>query len=175
VTEPWDRGRIEDELRGILREHVRHPERDIQPGDHLIFDLEIDDDDLSFDVIPEIHRRFGIEPPARAWMTAATFADTVDLIERWQRAPMTPEERARDEDAELRRRRRMRRMGMAALAWVCIAVALEVWHRGVGVASSAIVMGILYLSMLPWQLREGRRLRRERTAWKARRAEAARG
>ena len=166
--EPMDRARIEAELRGLLREYVRHPDRPIHPGDHLVFDLEIEDDDASFDMIPEIHRRFGIDPPASAWSSAATVADVVALIERYQRQPPTPEERARDQAEQRERAWAMRRFASRFAAVAGAAVGIEL-AGGAGAALLGAALGLCFIATLPRRARESRRLHRERQAWKARR------
>jgi acyl carrier protein len=159
--------KIEAELREILREYVRHPERPIAPGDHLIFDLGIDGDDASFDLIPQIHRHFSIDPPAAAWERVTTLADAVALVERWQRA--TPEDRARAgaERAALAAVRR--RNGARVLAVLGVAAGVQL-AGGHGIALLVVASLLFYLWSLPAMLRDSRRLRRERIAWKSRRA-----
>lgn len=174
MTAPMERARVEAELRGILRESVRHPDRPIDPRDHLIFDLEIEDDDLSLDVIPEIHRHFGIEPPAAAWSTVETVSDVVALIERWQRQPLTPEERAREDAAERDRVRGQWMLGRRFLAGASTGAGVEL-AGGRGLALFMLVCGLCIVASLPSRWREGRSIRRARVAWKARRAAEAGG
>jgi acyl carrier protein len=162
-----DRTRIEAELREILREYVRHPDRPIHPGDHLIFDLEIDDDDASFDLIPQIHRHFGIDPPAAAWESAATVADVVALVERWQRA--TPEERTEAEAERTAFSAARRRNTSRLLAVLGVAVGVQL-AGGKGIALLVLASMLFYLRSLPAMLRDSRWIRREHAAWKARRA-----
>jgi acyl carrier protein len=163
--EPMERAKIEAELREILREYVRRPERPIEPGDHLIFDLEIDEDDASFDMIPEIERRFGIDPPGFAWSSAATFADVVALVERYQRQPATAEERALDEAREREAAREGRKVGARMLAVLGTGVGLQ-FAGGLGVP----FFGVALAGYMTFRLRDLARHRHEREEWKVRRA-----
>jgi acyl carrier protein len=175
MTEAMDPARIEAELREILRDYVRYPERPIQPGDHLVYDLEIDDDDASFDLIPAIHRHFGIDPPASAWWTAGTVAGVVELIERYQVQPMTPEERAR-EQAEQREADRIRwRSASRFLGVVGTAGGMALAGRGEGFVLLMLAVWIYFIARLPLMWRDDRAFRRDRAAWKARRAAESRG
>jgi hypothetical protein len=170
MTEPMDPARIEAELREILRDYVRHPERGIESGDHLVYDLEIEDDDASFSMIPEIHRHFGIEPPASAWRSAGTVAGVVALIARYQRQPMTPQERVRDEAERRAISRRVRiSVGIFVLG-IGTAAGMAMAGRGEGVGIFILVFGIFFIARLPFMWRDDRAFRRDRAAWKARRA-----
>jgi acyl carrier protein len=164
-----DRARIEEDLREILREYVRHPERPIDPGDHLVYDLEIDDDDASFDMIPQIHRHFGIDPPGLAWESAATFHDVVALIERYQRQPPTEEERARDEEEQREADVHAWMFGRRFLAAMGTAAGMQL-AGGYGIGLFMLAFALWYISRLPGTWRDARDFRRARDAWKARRA-----
>jgi acyl carrier protein len=169
MTEPMDRVHIEAELREILRELVRHPERPIDPGDHLVFDLEIEDDDIVFDMIPQIHRRFDVEIPGFAWESVATFQDLVALVERYQRQPATAAERARDE-ADRRESSHLDRLYASRfLAVMGTAAGMEL-SGGYGVALCMLAFALWFISRLPGMRRDARDFRRDRDAWKARRA-----
>jgi acyl carrier protein len=169
MTEPMARAHIEAELREILRELVRHSERPIDPGDHLVFDLEIEDDDIVFDMIPQIHRRFGIEIPGVAWGAVETFQDLVALIERYQRQPATAEERARDE-ADRRASSHLDRLYASRfLAAFGVAAGIEL-AGGEGVVLMVLAFALWFISRLPGMSRDARDFRRDRDAWKARRA-----
>lgn len=164
-----DRGRIGAGLREILREYLRHPDRPMDDGDHLVFDLEIQDDDAEFDMIPEIHRRFGIDPPASAWSTVATVADAVTLIERYQRQPATPEERARDQAERRDAAHALRLFASRWLAALGAGAGIEL-AGGEGAALVIAAYFLYFIATLPSMLRSAWRARRERLAWKARRA-----
>ena len=169
MMEPMDRVRIEAELREILRELVRHPERPIDPGDHLVFDLEIEDDDVVFDMIPQIHRRFGVEIPGVAWGGVGTFQDLVALIERYQRQPMTAEERARDEEEQRASSHLDRLYASRFLAAMGTAAGMEM-SGGYGVALFMLAFALWFISQLPGLWRDAHDFRRDRAAWKASRA-----
>jgi hypothetical protein len=49
-------------------------------SDHLARDLKIDGDDLSFEFVPNILRRCGVNVPVDAWRKVGTIDETVDLI-----------------------------------------------------------------------------------------------
>lgn len=159
--EPMGRAEIEAALREIMGEYVHPPDRPILPDEHLVFDLQIEDDDASFEMIPEIHRRFAIEPPSYAWSSAATFADVVALVERYQRQPATREELARDR-AELREAQH--RVHTRVLAVLGTAAGLQL-SGDLGVAFIPVVLVAFLASQVPG----ARRFRRARAAWKARR------
>lgn len=158
-----DRPAVEAALREILREYVRHPERPIAAGDHLLFDLEIPDDDLN-DLVPEILRRFGIDPPLFAWSTVATFADVVALVEHWQRHTATSQDRARDEAERREAVREGWKAGTRVLATFATAAGMQL-AGGPGGA----VLGLAFAIFSVGRMREDRRIRRERAAWKAQR------
>jgi acyl carrier protein len=166
-VESKERVEIEAELREILREYVRYAERPIDPGDHLIFDLEIDGDDISFDLIPQVHRHFGIDPTARAWESAATVADVVALVERWRRA--TPEERAEAEAERESLTAARRRSGLRLLAVLGAGAGVQL-AGGPGIVLLVLASALFWLWNLPAMHRESRRTRREHAAWKATRA-----
>ena len=165
--EPLEPAQIEAELREILREYVRYPDRPIDPGDHLVFDLEIVDDDASFGLIPQVHRHFGIDPTARAWESAATVADVVALVEQWRRA--TPEERAQAEAERAAFAAVRRRFTLRLLAVLGVGLGVELAGRS-GIALLMVALGFPSSCGLPAMLHDDRRARRERAAWKARRA-----
>jgi hypothetical protein len=49
-------------------------------SDDLVRDLQIDSDDLSFYVIPEIERRLGIHPPAAAWSRVSRIDEIAEML-----------------------------------------------------------------------------------------------
>ncbi|HST59289.1 MAG TPA: acyl carrier protein [Longimicrobium sp.] len=169
MREPMDPARIETELREMLREWVRHPERPIALADHLIYDLEIEDDDAELSMIPDIQGHFGIEPPASAWGGVATVGDVVGLVVRYQRQPPTPAERARDVLEQREAARGLVVFGSRFLAAVGVAAGLEL-AGSAGAELFVAALGIYFAAGVPARWREGRRFRRERAAWKARRA-----
>ena len=169
MAEPWPREKIEEELREILRKRVS-PGRVIAPGDHLAFDLGIDSEERFHHVVPAMERRFGIDAPAFAWGGAATFGEMVALVERYPRAPPTAEERARDQAEGGRARRLWRRTMLGLAAWAAIAILLETWRSGVGLAASLVAVVVLFAVRRPAQRRDALRLRGEREEWKALRA-----
>ncbi len=52
--------------------------------DHLVHDLKISSDDLSFIFVPELERRLGINIPVSEWDNVGTVQEAIDLLKRYK-------------------------------------------------------------------------------------------
>ena len=70
----------EEQITRIITKYSGRAAASIQRSDHLTFDLEIDSDDGSFGLIPEVERIFKIYPPASEWNQVETVQDLLELV-----------------------------------------------------------------------------------------------
>ena len=152
-------------IRGILAGYTRRPPSEILRDDHIIFDLEVDDDDASFDLIPHLQREFSFQATAEEWRQVATVGDLEDLIQRLSGQPRAPVmvTVARGEASEARRR-----ILIVALL-LAVGVATYFIHKAL---FFVLVIGLAVYSVAI-NVRTGLQQRRARRLWKRRRAQGA--
>ncbi len=77
----------------ILSRYANRPADAIEPTHHLTFDLQIDSDDATFQLIPELQRAFDIYPTNDEWKGVATVQDLLDLVQVQDRQSHSRESR----------------------------------------------------------------------------------
>jgi hypothetical protein len=80
----------EDQVRRIVEEEIRSlaPHVNVVGGRlHLVRDLRIDSDDLSFILVPNVEARCGVTPPTLEWANVTTVDDVVALIVKHLKEP----------------------------------------------------------------------------------------
>lgn len=81
---------IEDAVYSEIEGLIHRPRNTFKLSDHLVLDLKIDLDDLSFLYVPDLEKAFEVKVPVEEWNNVATGEDTVKLLKRYIQHEQNP-------------------------------------------------------------------------------------
>jgi acyl carrier protein len=152
-----------------LETHIGRPQGEIDPGDHVLFDLGMDSQEFRWAFVPQVEDRIGLRPLATEWEKVETVQDVFDLFARVRDDPglQAPWEPARSPSA----------LGCAVSIGFITLLAVIIWlffavlpSLGAYVLIAVYaVFAVIVVRVLWVRIRDGRRQAEAARAWRARR------